>query len=366
MSYKKDRPITREQQLVIDDYERRYWKNIGKAVLKDWRLYVMLLPLLLLFLFWRYLPMYDLTIAFKDANTKGANGDIAKMNYAGLAYFKDLLVGESAQNFWPAFRNTFMLSFYGLIFGFPMPVLLALFFSEIKSDITRSIFQIASYLPKFVSLVVVTTIIGLLLNRIDTSAAIAGATESDPMSKAMTAGVLARALHSMGIISDQTLIDGMLYSPNYFRTIYEVSGIWQDAGYGSIVYFAAIIGISPTSYEAARVDGASKMAQIRYVVLPGILSTIVIMLIMRLGHMMTVGYEKVMLLQRGSYGDVLSSYETSETISTYVFRIGGATSGKGSQQSLGAAADMMNALISMLLVIGANTISKKAANTSMF
>ena len=365
MSYKKDRPISREQQLVIDDYERHYWKNIGKAVLKDWRLYVMLLPLLLLFLFWRYLPMYDLTIAFKDANTDGANGNIAKMNYAGLAYFKDLLFGETANYFWPAFRNTFMLSFYGLIFGFPMPILLALFFSEIKSDITRSIFQIASYLPKFVSLVVVTTIIGLLLNRIDTSAVIEGATETDPMSKAMTAGVLARALYSMGIISEETLTNGMLYSPNYFRTIYEVSGIWQDAGYGSIVYFAAIIGISPTNYEAARVDGASKMAQIKYVVLPGILSTIVIMLIMRLGHLMSIGYEKVLLLQTTTGGGNVS---TSEVFSTYVFKLGGLSGATGYSvnKSLGSAADMLNAVISMLLVIGANSISKNAADTSMF
>lgn len=355
MSKKKvDEPISRERQLVIDDYEKNYWKNMGKAALKDWRLYLMFLPLFLLFLFWRYFPMYDLMAAFKLYDTQGGTKTVSEMDFTGLYYFKQLLAGDQASQFWPAFRNTFMLSFYGLLFGFPMPVLLALFFSEIKSNGVRSILQIASYLPKFVSLVVITSIIHLVLKNgvVDK----AGEIVSQP-------GVLARGLVAIGFISQESAIDGLMYSPGAFRSIYEVSAIWSEAGYGSIVYFAAIIGISPTSYEAARIDGASKMAQIKYVVLPGILSTVVIMLIMKLGHLMSIGYEKVLLLQ------TKANEATSEIVSTYVFKVGGLAGASDlgpAGTSIGSAADMLNAIISMLLVIGANTISKHAADTSLF
>lgn len=355
MSKKKvEEPISRERQLIIDDYEKNYWKNMGKAVLKDWRLYLMFVPLFLLFLFWRYFPMYDLMAAFKFYDTTGGK-TVSEMDFTGLYYFKELLMGGQAANFWPAFRNTFMLSFYGLLFGFPMPVLLALFFSEIKSNGVRSILQIASYLPKFVSLVVVTSIIHLVLKN--------GVVQNDVL--VSQPGVLARALAAIGAISNETAIDGLMYDPAAFRSIYEISAIWSEAGYGSIVYFAAIIGISPTSYEAARIDGASKMAQIKYVVLPGILSTVVIMLIMKLGHLMTIGYEKVLLLQTTEGG---GNVATSEIISTFVFKQGGlgGTAGSIAGKSIGSAADMLNAIISMLLVIGANTISKHAADTSLF
>ncbi len=352
MKEKDPIPMSRERQLIIDDFERNYWKNIGKSVLKDWRIYVMLLPLFLLFLFWRYLPMYDLTAAFKEYNTD--KGTVAQMDFVGLHWFKQLLFGSEASTFWPAFRNTFMLSFYGLLFGFPTPILLALFFSEIKSNIVRSVLQIATYLPKFVSLVVVTSIIHLVLKN--------GSVESGAQP-----GVISQALVAIGAIDEETAMLGLLNTPIYFRTIYEVSGVWAEAGYGSIVYFAAIIGISPTSYEAARMDGASKMAQIKYVVLPGILSTIVIMLIMKLGHLMTIGYEKVILLQTTGTSNNL---ETSQTISTYVFQLGGMAGSGGTgvavNKSQGSAADMMNAIISMLLVIGANTISKNVSETSLY
>ncbi len=352
MKEKDPIPMSRERQLIIDDFERNYWKNIGKQVLKDWRLYVMLLPLFLLFLFWRYFPMYDLTAAFKEYNTNRES--VAQMDFVGLYWFKQLLFGSYSSTFWPAFRNTFMLSFYGLLFGFPTPILLALFFSEIKSNIVRSVLQIATYLPKFVSLVVVTSIIHLVLKN--------GSVENG-----VQPGVISQALVSIGLLGQEEAMLGLLNTPKYFRTIYEVSGVWAEAGYGSIVYFAAIIGISPTSYEAARMDGASKMAQIKYVVLPGILSTVVIMLIMKLGHLMTIGYEKVLLLQTTGTSNNL---EKAETISTYVFQLGslaGSSANMGDiGKSVGSAADMMNAIISMLLVIGANTISKNVSETSLY
>ena len=350
MKTKEVQPISRETQLRVDEFEKSYWRTTGKKMLKDWRLYVMLIPLILVFLFWRYFPMYELTQSFKDYDT---TKDLAEMNYVGLYWFEQLFFGSYSDQFWPAFRNTFLLSFYGLLFGFPTPILLALFFSEIKSNVVRSIFQVCSYLPKFVSMVVITSLIQLMLKK---------ATISAP------SGVLSRALAAIGIITEAEADAGLMFGPQYFRSIFQISGVWAEAGYGSIVYFAAIIGISPTSYEAARIDGASKMQQIKTVVIPGILSTVVIMLITRLGHLMTVGYEKVLLLTTTTGGDLGSGNQsTAEVISTWVFKIGGMQSGSGSANpSLGSAADMVNAVISMLLVTGANMISRRASNTSLY
>ncbi len=327
---------------IQDELERDYWKLILRRVRKDWRLYVMLLPLILVFLFWRYLPLYELITAFKiDDTTK----DVLERNFVGFQNFYSLVAGSDSVGFWQAFRNTFLLSFYGLLFGFPIPILLAILFNEVKSNGARSLLQIATYLPRFVSTVVITTLVQMLLS--------AGSAFSEP-------GVLSQLFMKIGWIPEEAAQTGMLYLPQYFRAIYQVSGIWETAGYSSIVFFAAIIGISPTSYEAARIDGASKMAQIKYVVLPGILSTITIMLILRVGELLTIGYEKVLLLYN-SY-----TYSTADVVSTYVFQRAGIQAGGQTNQSLASAADMINAVTSMLLVVGANMISRKASDTSLY
>ena len=331
-----------EKLRIQDDLERHYWKNIGKRILKDWRLYLMLLPLLLVFLFWRYMPLYELLTAFKMPDTTST---VIERDFVGFQHFYNLMFGADSAGFWQAFRNTFLLSFYGMLFGFPLPIIIALFLNEIKSNACRSVIQVAIYLPKFVSVVVITTLVHMLLS--------GGSAFSEP-------GILARALVSLGWVPEQNAQIGMMYAPQYFRAIYQVSGIWETAGYGSIVYFAAIIGISPTNYEAARIDGASKMAQIKYVVLPGITATITIMLILRVGELLTVGYEKVLLLYN-SY-----TYSTADVVSTYVFQRAGIQQGAETNQSLASAADMINAVTSMLLVMGANKISRKASDTSLF
>lgn len=327
---------------IQDELERDYWKLILRRVRKDWRLYLMLLPLILIFLFWRYLPLYELLTAFKiDDTTK----NVLERDFVGFQHFYNLIAGSDSVGFWQAFRNTFLLSFYGLLFGFPIPILLAILFNEVKSNGTRSLLQIATYLPRFVSTVVITTLVQMLLS--------AGSAFSEP-------GVLSQLFMKIGWIPEEAAQTGMLYLPQYFRAIYQVSGIWETAGYSSIVFFAAIIGISPTSYEAARIDGASKMAQIKYVVLPGILSTITIMLILRVGELLTIGYEKVLLLYN-SY-----TYSTADVVSTYVFQRAGIQAGGQTNQSLASAADMINAVTSMLLVVGANMISRKASDTSLY
>ena len=328
------------EQAVRDDVEKHYWLHVGRTILKDWRLYLMLIPMILVFLFWRYFPMYELLNCFKVSDEVLP---VADQLYSGFSFFKRLLVGGDALSleFWRALRNTFLLSFYGLCFGFPMPIILALFFNEIKSNIARSFYQVLTYLPKFMSTVVMTSLVTMLVKQ-------------GSLTSGM--GIISQALANLGILSQEVANAGLLNNPGFFRAIYQISGIWETAGYDSIVFFAAIIAISPTSYEAAQIDGAGKMAQMRYVVLPSILSTIVIMLITRIGSLLSIGYEKVLLLYN------TNTYVTADVVSTFANRYGMV----GAQKGIASAAEMMNNVIGMLLVIGANTISRKASDVSLY
>lgn len=325
------------EQAVRDDVEKHYWLNVGKSILKDWRLYLMLVPMIFVFVCWRYLPMYELLACFKY--TDNPLIPVAQQDFAGFSYFKRIFVGDFSLQFWRAFRNTFLLSFYGLLFGFPMPIIIALLLNEVRSNGLRSIYQVLMYLPRFLSTVVITTLIALLLQG------------ESAISKP---GILSQALYNMGAINEDTLLKGVLLQPQYFRAIYQISGIWEDAGYGSIVFFAAIIAISPTSYEAAQIDGAGKMQQMRYVVIPSILSTVIIMLIMRIGNLLAVGFEKVYLLYD------LATYETADVISTFAIRY------RDTHGGVASAAEMVNNLIGMVLVIGSNAIARKASDVSLY
>ena len=331
------------EQAVRDDVEKHHWLNVARIVIKDWRLYLMLIPMLLVFLFWRYFPMYDLLGCFKIYDS---NKEVADQFYSGFNYFAELFRGDTelSKDFWRAFRNTFVISFYGLCFGFPMPIIIALFFNEIKSNVARSVYQVLTYLPKFMSTVVMTTLITMLVR------------QSSSMSN-IEMGVISRFLYNLGLITEQVGQAGLLNNPDFFRAIYQISGIWETAGYDSIVFFAAIIAISPTSYEAAQIDGAGKMAQMRYVVLPSILSTVVIMLINRIGSLLNVGYEKVLLLYN------TQTYITADVVSTFAQRYG---MDVHLLQGISSSAEMLNNVVGMLLVIGANTIARKASNVSLY
>ena len=328
------------EQLVRDDVEKHYWQNVVKTVLKDWRLYVMLIPMILVFLFWRYFPMYELLQCFK---VEDLVLEVSDQYFMGFSNFKTLLSGQTqvSTDFWRALRNTFLLSFYGLCFGFPMPIILALFFNEIKSNLLRSVYQVMTYLPKFISTVIMTSLVTMLVQQ---------------SSLTSSMGILSQLLVNLGLITEEAGNTGLLNDPAFFRGIYQISGIWEGAGYDSIVYFAAIIAVSPTSYEAAQIDGAGKMAQMRYVVIPCILSTVVIMLITRIGSLLQVGYEKVMLLYN------TNTYVTADVVSTLAQRRGLIDGDQG----IASAAEMMNNVVGMLLVIGANTIAKKASDVSLY
>ncbi|MDE7214243.1 MAG: ABC transporter permease subunit, partial [Clostridia bacterium] len=264
---------------------------------------------------------------------------VSEQEWFGLNNFKNLFFGSGAGDFWPAFRNTFTIAFYNLLFGFPAPIILALFFNEIRSNVVRSVMQVCVYLPKFLSTVVVTSIALLLFRK--------GSTTAEP-------GILSQFLALLAPnnkVFQDALQGGLFYSARYFRSLFVITELWEHAGYDSIVFFAAVIAVSPTSYEAAQIDGAGKMAQMRYVVIPSILSTVVIMLIMKIGGLLSVGYEKVYLLWS------VNNKATAEIVATLANNWGDAR---------GVAAEMTNNLIGMILVLGANTVARKAANVSLY
>ena len=340
--------ITKEElkrQELLEQMEKNRWRRYWQLIKKNWPIYVMLIPVMLFFYFFKYQPIGGIMIAFKNYDDYGIS--LGQSDFTGFYAFKVLMWGSQADNFWQAFRNTFTLSTYGLFFGFPIPIVLALLFSEIKNEAYRATTQIISYLPKFISTVVITSIVALMLS---------GGNDS------IEPGILNSLFINAGIIEKGT---PMLSKPQYFRSIFIITDIWQAAGYGSIVYFAAIMAISPTNYEAAKIDGANKLDQIRYITLPGMAPTLTIMLILRIGKTLSIGYEKVLLLTQNRGQEVLS---TAEVISTYVLKLGGVWASGGLVQniSFAAAADVFNSLIAMFLVLGANFISRRVSDTSLF
>lgn len=337
-------------QNVIDEVERTKWKRTLLTLAKDWRLYVLLIPMLLFLVCFKYLPAKGILTGFKWGDD---GSQLYNSQWCGFYWAKQLFVGTQAGNFWRAFRNTFVNSMYGLVFGFPIPIILALLFSEVKIMWYRSILQVLSYLPHFVSMIVVTTIISLWCE---------GEVQN-------AGGILYRMFKSFGWCetdAGEAFKTTLLNEPKFFRPIYQVSGVWEGAGYGSIVYFAAIIAISPTSYEAARIDGASKLQQIRYVTFPGMAPTLTIMLIMRIGKILNIGYEKIILL----VNDKPTAWVTADVISTFVYRMSGrgeaVEGGPVPVPQLGIVADLFNAIIAMCLVLGANAISRRVSSTALF
>ena len=312
--------------------QNKFLKSI-QLIIKDYQLYLLLFPLVAWFALWYYKPLAGLLIAFKNFQPNLGVGD---SDFVGFANFFSLVSGTFAPQFWRAFRNTFIISIYGLIFGFPIPILLAIFFSEIRSNAYRNIVQTFSYLPHFLSEVTITGLVLALLYNGEVST-----------------GVLAQGLIDLGVIKEGTKI---VQEAVYFRPMFIMTGIWKEAGYSSIVYFAAIMGISPVLYEALKVDGGNKLQEIRYVTFPGMAPTLIIMVVLRIGRMLSVGFERVILLYNAN------TYETADVLDTFVFRIGL----ESGNQSMGAAAGMFASLIGFALVVGANFISREISDSSLW
>ncbi len=295
------------------------------ALRDDWQLYAMLAPLLIWFAVFLYKPMLGLIIAFKDYSLyKG----VAASPWVGLENFAALFGDEQFRR---AIANTLTLGILSLVIAFPVPVLLALMFNELGDGRFRRFAQIVAYLPHFISVVIIAGLVVALLA---------------PSNGAIN---IARA----GLGFDQLYF---LTIPGYFRTIYIGSGIWKEAGFDSIVYLAAIAGISPALYEAARLDGASRIQLIRHITLPALVPTIIILALIKVGHVIEVGFEYIVLLYQPA------TYATSDVIATYIYRAGLQTGDYG----LAAAAGLFNAIVALALVWGANTLSRRVSTATLW
>jgi putative aldouronate transport system permease protein len=301
----------------LDDF----WNDLRR----DWQLYLLLAPTIIWFALFLYKPMYGLLIAFKDFSIfRGIEGS----PWVGFANFAELFQNDM---FVRAFWNTIIISGLGLIFAFPVPIILALMFNEVQSATARRWAQTVVYLPHFISVVIVA---GIVVNFLSPST-----------------GVVNLLMKSLGLEPVY-----FLTQPEWFRPVFIGSSIWKEAGFESIVYLAAIAGVSPTLYESARVDGASRWQMMWRITLPCILPTIIIMLIIRIGNLVEVGFEYIILLYRPS------TYETADVVSTFIFRTGL----QGTQYDLATTAGLFNAVIAFALVYSANRISRKVSSTSLW
>ncbi|UQZ85948.1 putative multiple-sugar transport system permease YteP [Paenibacillus konkukensis] len=294
------------------------------TLVKHKYVYFMLLPVLVYYFLFHYVPMAGAIIAFK--NYTPARG-IMDSPWVGLANFKDFF--ESVY-LWRLVRNTLTINLYELLIGFPAPIILALLLNEVRSRMFKRTVQTITYLPHFISVVVA---VGMVLDFFS----------SDGIINALVAKLGGEPVSYMT-------------EPNLFYSIFVGSNVWQHLGWKSIIYLAALSAIDPALYEAANVDGAGRWAKLRHITLPGITPIIVIMLILQIGSMMTVGFEKVMLMYNPSI------YETADVISTFVYR-------KGLQDmnySYSTAVGLFNSAINFTLLILANTISRKISENSLW
>lgn len=295
---------------------------------KDWKknktLYFMIIPVLIFYLVFMYKPMYGAIIAFMDYRpAKGILGS----DWVGVEQFVRFF---HSPYFYRLIRNTIVLSIYSLLFCFTAPILLALLLNEVKGKRFKSITQTVSYLPHFISMVV-------------------------------AVGMIKEFCMTDGLINDIIVFFGgersaLLQNPALYRTIYIISDIWQEVGWGSIIYLAALAGIDSERYEAAAIDGAGNFRQMIHVTIPGIMPTVTIMLILRIGSLMNMGYEKTILLYNSS------TYETADIISSYIYRVGLLEQNWSYSTAIG----LFNSVINCILLLAANRISKKVTETSLW
>lgn len=303
-------------------------RNFKKKLRADWvrnrSLYILVVPVIVFYILFNYKPIYGAIIAFQDYVPRlGISGS----EWVGLANFKRFF---SDIYFGRLMKNTLLLSVYDIVFGFPAPIILALLLNEIHNKFFKNVTQTITYLPHFISMIVV-------------------------------CGMLTDFSLSTGLFNDIIEFFGgerhpLLQDPRLYRTIYIVSGIWQQVGWGTIIYLSALAGVDSQLYEAAEIDGATKWKQTIHVTLPGIAPTIITMFILKIGKLMSMGYEKTILLYNPS------TFETADIISSYVYRIGLLEQ----DWSYSTAIGLFNSVINFVLLILANKLSKKFSETSLW
>lgn len=300
---------------------KRRWSHLKQY----WDLYLIMIPGVLYFIVFKYFPMWGVLIAFKDYSIFAGFGE---STWVGLQHFKSML--EDPQ-FYQVFRNTVIISLYKLVWGFPGPIILALLLNEIRSMFYKRSIQTLAYLPHFLSWVIIGGILTNLLSP--------------------TSGAVNEVLGWFGLEPIFFLAD-----PQWFRAVLVISDIWKEVGWGAIIYLAALAGIDSQLYEAAVMDGASKWKQLLHITIPSIMGTIVVLFLLRLGHVLDVGFEQIFVL----YNSLV--YEVSDVIETYVYRIGLGQS----QFSYSTAVGLVKSVISLILVIVVNKAVKKMGQEGIY
>lgn len=296
-----------------------------RSIIRNWQVYLMLLPVIAYYVIFHYGPMYGLQIAFKNYNPVLG---FWKSPWRGFAHFERFFSSYNASR---VIINTLALSLLSMVFNFPLTIILALMLNELRSQRFKKLVQTVTYAPHFISVVVVISMMILF-------------THADR-------GIVNFAIRALG---GETI--RFMEKPEWFRPLYIISGLWQELGYGAIIYIAALANIDQELLEAACIDGAGRLRRIWHVNIPGIMPTVITMLILKVGSIMTVGHEKVFLMQNPL------NLEASEIISTYTYRIGIVNN----QMSFAAAVTFFNSVVNCILLLTVNKIAKKVADTALW
>ena len=299
-----------------------------KAIYKNRFYYLLALPGLLYFLIFHYLPMFGIIVAFKDITPFSGLDGILNEPFVGLVHFRNWIRSYYFTN---VMGNTLIISGLKLLVGFPAPIILALLINEVRSTWFKRGVQTISYMPHFLSVVVVS---GMVMNLLSSQG-----------------GLINQVVVALGGTSHAYLTD-----PGYFRSILVSSHVWQHVGWGTILYLAAMSGIDPQLYEAAMIDGANKWQQIRHITLPGITFVIVILFIFAIGGLLNAGFEQILLLYSPSV------YSVSDIIDTYVYRSGLL----GMQYSFATAVGVFKSILAMILLLGANWVARRLGQTGIW
>ena len=302
--------------------------TLSHKISRDWKMnkykYLLILPVLVYLALFCYKPMYGLIIAFNNYKpTRGITGS----DYVGLMWFDNFF---NNIYFWRLLSNTFTISALSIVFGFPAPIILALLLNEIQNDKFKRTVQTITYIPYFISLVVTCSIIKIYCQE---------------------NGLFSQIIEIFGGTRRNLLID-----PSAYRPIYVLSGIWQNIGWNSIIYLAALSGIDQEQYEAARIDGANRFQQMLHITIPGILPTIMILFVLRMGSILNVGYEKVLLLYTEN------TYNVADVFSTYTYRVGL----EQKQYSLSTAVSLFNTMVNIMFLVFTNWLSRKTTESGLF
>lgn len=313
--------VNQQQTLYQPKISRKRWQKIWR----NWELYLFIAPAFLYFLIFHYGPMYGIQIAFKNYNpVRGVFGS----SWVGFDHFVRFF---ESYYFWDLMWNTLSISLYELAVGFPIPIILALAFNELKHKRFKKLVQTVTYAPHFISVVVM---VGMVIAFLSPST-----------------GILIRFVEWMGIDAP-----AFLTSPAWFKTVYVLSGVWQSAGWGTIIYLAALSAVDPGLHEAAIIDGANRLQRIRHINIPVLVPTMTILLILNMGSLLGVGFEKILLMQNPL------NMESSDVISTFVYRSGL----ENAQYSFSTAVGLFNSVINAFLLVTVNQIVRKTSENSLW